>query len=630
MRTVLLAFFAALIAFSSSPSALAAGPQDGAETTSMTPEEAARAALEAEAKAYEESFSPALTGLLEGKVDAFSASVALPSEPVDTFQKRIDRAMGTVNGVIAGVFFYDVMGKSAEVDATSVLDDPSALEGLVARLEAEAGEAGFDFAGSAVTLGLPMPDATGDDRKATLSAKRSGIPLAVLWLVAGALFFTVRMGLVQLRALGHAVQVTRGKYDNPDDQGDVTSFQALSAALSATVGLGNIAGVAIAISVGGPGATFWMIMAGFLGMASKFTECSLGQMYRQERPDGSIMGGAMYYLSRGLADMGLGFLGKILAVFFVILCIGGSLGGGNTFQVNQSLRALAETIPWLEDHGWVYGVVMTVLVGAVILGGIKSIAKVAEKIVPTMCGVYVIACLIVILGNVSAVPGAFGTIIDGAFTPMAGFGGMIGVLVQGFKRAAFSNEAGVGSAAIAHSAAKTPYPVREGIVALLEPLIDTIIVCTMTALVIVITGAYQRVDESGSVTEFASYLENANGAGLTSQAFATTIPWFPYVLSVAVVLFAFSTMISWSYYGERCWVWLFNESSSIFYKIIFLAFVFMGSIITAQNVLDFGDLMILGMAIPNVLGVVLLSGKVKKALDEYMAKLKAGEMQTYD
>lgn len=630
MRTVLLAFFAALIAFSSSPSALAAGPQDGAETTSMTPEEAARAALEAEAKAYEESFSPALSGLLEGKVDAFSASVALPSEPVDTFQKRIDRAMGAVNGVIAGVFFYDVMGKSAEVDATSALDDPSALEGLVARLEAEAGEAGFDFAGSAVTLGLPMPDATGDDRKATLSAKRSGIPLAVLWLVAGALFFTVRMGLVQLRALGHAVQVTRGKYDNPDDQGDVTSFQALSAALSATVGLGNIAGVAIAISVGGPGATFWMIMAGFLGMASKFTECSLGQMYRQERPDGSIMGGAMYYLSRGLADMGLGFLGKILAVFFVILCIGGSLGGGNTFQVNQSLRALSETIPWLEDHGWVYGVVMTVLVGAVILGGIKSIAKVAEKIVPTMCGVYVIACLIVILGNVSAVPGAFGTIIEGAFTPMAGFGGMIGVLVQGFKRAAFSNEAGVGSAAIAHSAAKTPYPVREGIVALLEPLIDTIIVCTMTALVIVITGAYQRVDASGSATEFATYLESANGAGLTSQAFATTIPWFPYVLSVAVVLFAFSTMISWSYYGERCWVWLFNESSSIFYKIIFLAFVFMGSIITAQNVLDFGDLMILGMAIPNVLGVVILSGKVKKALDEYMAKLKAGEMQTYD
>ena len=630
MRTVLLAFFAALIAFSSSPSALAVGPQDGTETPSVTPEEAAKAAEEAAAKAYEESFSAPLAGLLEDKVDSFSTSVKKPTEPAKGFEERIDRAMGAVNGVIAGVFFYDVMGKSAAVDATSVLDDPSALEGLIAELEAKAGEAGFDFAASAVTLEIPMASASGGERKATLSAKRSGIPLAVLWLVAGALFFTVRMGLIQLRALGHAVQVTRGKYDNPDDQGDVTSFQALSAALSATVGLGNIAGVAIAISVGGPGATFWMIMAGFLGMASKFTECSLGQMYRQERPDGSIMGGAMYYLSRGLADMGLGFLGKILAVFFVILCIGGSLGGGNTFQVNQSLRALSETIPWLEDHGWVYGVVMTVLVGAVILGGIKSIAKVAEKIVPTMCGVYVIACLIVILGNVSAVPGAFGTIIEGAFTPMAGFGGMIGVLVQGFKRAAFSNEAGVGSAAIAHSAAKTPYPVREGIVALLEPLIDTIIVCTMTALVIVITGAYQRVDESGSVTEFASYLENANGAGLTSQAFATTIPWFPYVLSVAVVLFAFSTMISWSYYGERCWVWLFNESSSIFYKIIFLAFVFMGSIITAQNVLDFGDLMILGMAIPNVLGVVLLSGKVKKALDEYMAKLKAGEMQTYD
>lgn len=452
------------------------------------------------------------------------------------------------------------------------------------------------------------------------------VPLAVLWLIIGAIYFTLKMGFINLRGFGHAIRVTKGDYDNPDDEGEVSHFQALASALSATVGLGNIAGVAIAVSVGGPGATFWMIMAGFLGMSSKFVECTLGQKYRQVRPDGRVMGGAMYYLSNGLKERGMGGLGKFLAMFFAILCIGGSLGGGNTFQVNQSLNAIQETIPFLADHRWVYGAIMTALVGVVILGGIKRIASTAEKIVPLMCGIYVIACLWVLSTNADELGGAIGKIIDGAFNPSAAYGGFIGVLVQGFKRAAFSNEAGVGSAAIAHSAAKTEYPVREGIVALLEPFIDTIVVCTMTALVIVITGAY----DGAANPEYQKYLTDANGAGLTSQAFKSVIGWFPMVLGVAVALFAFSTMISWSYYGERCWAYIFGDGSSMLYRILFLTFTFLGSIITAQQVLDFGDLMILGMAFPNVLGVLLLSGGVRKDLDEYWTKLKNGEFKTYD
>ncbi len=451
------------------------------------------------------------------------------------------------------------------------------------------------------------------------------LPFTVAWLVLGAIYFTLRMGFVQFRLFWHAIKITKGDYDDPDDEGEVSHFQALTTALSATVGLGNIAGVAIAISIGGPGATVWMIMAGLLGMASKFTECSLGQMYRQTRSDGSVMGGAMYYLSNGLKDMGVGFLGKILAVMFALLCIGGSFGGGNSFQVNQSLNALQETIPFFGENRWVYGAIMTVCVALVILGGLKRIAQTAEKIVPAMCGIYVAASLVVILMNAAEIPAAIETIIKGAMTPAAGLGGFIGVLVTGFKRAAFSNEAGIGSAAIAHSAAKTPYPVREGIVALLEPFIDTVVVCTMTALVIVVTGAYDSANP-----EFAQYIADKNGAGLTSVAFAQAIPWFPHILSVAVVLFAFSTMISWSYYGERCWSWLFGDGSGVIYRIIFLTFTFAGSIITASNVLDFGDLMILGMALPNILGVLFLTGKVKKALTDYEGKLNAGEFKEFN
>ena len=458
------------------------------------------------------------------------------------------------------------------------------------------------------------------------------LPFIVLWLVFGACFFTLRMRFVNVRLFKHAILVVSGRYDNPDAQGEVTHFQALSSALSATVGLGNIAGVAIAVSLGGPGATFWMITAGLLGMASKFTECTLGQKYRKVDEQGRVMGGAMHYLSRGFKEeMNAPITGKILAILFAFLCIGGSFGGGNAFQVKQSLGAVTEIIPALKDMQWLYGLIMAILVGIVILGGIKRIAQIAEKIVPAMCGIYVLAALWIILVNAEEIPTAINVIFTGAFSPDALYGGAIGVLVVGFQRAAFSNEAGIGSAAIAHAAAKTEYPVREGVVALLEPFIDTVIVCTMTALVIVITGAYQN-------PEYGELIASKAGAALTSQAMGEELSFFPYILSIAVILFAYSTMISWSYYGERCWAWLFGENAALFsmgrhasliYRILFLCFVFLGSIMTATNILDFSDLMILGMALPNILGLLFLSKGVKEDLDVYEEKLRNQEFPIY-
>ena len=438
-----------------------------------------------------------------------------------------------------------------------------------------------------------------------------GFPLVVAWLLGGALFFTLRLRFVNVRLFKHAIELVSGKFDSSDQKGEVTHFQALTTALSATVGLGNIAGVAIAIGTGGPGATFWMILVGFLGMCSKFTECVLGQKYRKFRKDGKIMGGAMHYLSDGLKEIKLKQLGGLLAGLFCVLCIGASFGGGNAFQVVQSMDLIKTVIPALEEFPWIYGVLMTVLVGLVIIGGIKSIALVASRIVPAMCGIYLLACLVILLVHFDAIPSALFLIVESAFSFDAGVGGFLGILIIGVKRAVFSNEAGIGSAAIAHSAAKVSHPAEEGIVALLEPFIDTIVVCTMTALVIIITGAY--LDPSNT-----SYIANDQGGALTAAAMKSVIPWFPYVLSVAVFLFAFSTMISWSYYGERCWVWLFGDRSSLTYKIVFLTFTFLGSIITAKNILTFSDLMILGMAFPNILGMLLLSGKVKNELDHYL------------
>jgi AGCS family alanine or glycine:cation symporter len=460
------------------------------------------------------------------------------------------------------------------------------------------------------------------------------IQFAVLLLICGAAYFTFRMGLISIRGFWHAIQVTAGKYDDKNDTGEVSHFQALTTALSATVGLGNIAGVSTAIAIGGPGATFWLVLAGFLGMSSKFVECTLGQKYRQVRPDGTIMGGAMYYLSLGLAELGLAPLGKVFAVVFAILCIGGSFAGGNSYQVNGSLAAVSQTIPFFQDYPFVYGLIMLFLTGIVIIGGITRIAATADKIVPFMCGLYLLAGVAILLKNHQLVPAAVATIVQQAFTPDAYRGGFIGVLIWGFRRAAFSNEAGVGSAAIAHSAAKTEYPIREGIVALLEPFVDTIIVCTMTALVIVVTGAYDYQNPNVNPEFLKQYTIDSKtgvataveGAALTSVAMDSQFPGLRYLLAVATFLFAYSTMISWSYYGERCWSYVVGDGWSMVYRGVFLVFTFLGSVVSAKNMMEFGDLMIFGMMIPNMIGVLLLSNKVKRDLDSYWGKLKSGHM----
>lgn len=472
--------------------------------------------------------------------------------------------------------------------------------------------------------------------------------IKVFWvlfpLIFGATYFTIYYKFINLRGIKTSINIIRGKYDDLDHheslkaagdstpggdsietiaveghEGEVSHFQALTAALSATVGLGNIAGVAIAVSIGGAGATFWMIIAGFLGMASKFVECTLGVKYRDIDQNGVVYGGPMYYLTKGLKSKGLQKLGKILAVLFAIFVIGGSFGGGNMFQVNQAFQ-LVENITggeasFLYGKGWLFGIIMSVLVGIVIIGGIKKIAKVTDKIVPFMVIIYVTASLFVIFSNLDMIGHAFGQIFTGAFSPEGVAGGVIGVLVQGFRRAAFSNEAGIGSASIAHSAVKTKYPASEGLVALLEPFIDTVVVCTMTALVLIITGNVNPANAS---------LNDAEAILLTSGAFESAISWFPYVLTVAVVLFAFSTMISWSYYGFQGWAYLFGRSKKMeyTYKIIFCFFVIVGSAASLGSVIGFSDAMIFAMMVPNMIGIIILAPKVKQELTKYLKAIK--------
>lgn len=476
-----------------------------------------------------------------------------------------------------------------------------------------------------------------------------GENIKVYWvlfpLILGALYFTFYFKFINFTGFFTSVNIVRGKYDDMDHhdtlvgagsskpggdeiktiaieghEGEVSHFQALTAALSATVGLGNIAGVAIAVSIGGAGATFWMIVAGLLGMASKFVECTLGVKYRDIAEDGTVYGGPMYYLTKGLKTRGLDKLGKVLAALFAIFVIGGSFGGGNMFQVNQAFQ-LVENITGgeasiLHGKGWLFGLVMAVLVGIVIIGGIKKIAKVTDKIVPFMVVIYVAASLFVIIANYNMIGDAFAQIFNGAFSPEGVAGGAMGVLVQGFRRAAFSNEAGVGSASIAHSAVKTKYAASEGMVALLEPFIDTVVVCTMTALVLVITG---------NVTAANSGLNDAQAILLTSGAFQSVISWFPYVLTVAVVLFAFSTMISWSYYGFQGWAYLFGRTKKMeyAYKLIFCVFVIIGAAASLGSVIGFSDAMIFAMMVPNMIGLVLLAPKVKDELGKYLNAIKS-------
>ena len=443
--------------------------------------------------------------------------------------------------------------------------------------------------------------------------------IVVIFLILAAAFFTLTFKFVNIRKFKLAIDVVRGKYTDPKESGEVSHFQALTAALSGTVGLGNIAGVAVAISIGGPGATFWMIIAGLLGMSTKFVECTLGVKYREIDKNGVVLGGPMYYLTKGFQEKGWKTVGKVLAVFFALMCIGGSFGGGNMFQINQAVQQIQGMTggeeSFIVGYKWLIGLIVAIFVGVVIIGGIKRIGTWTEKIVPFMVGVYVVAAIFIILSHFAHIPAAFGDIISGAFNPTAIGGGIVGVLIQGFKRAAFSNEAGVGSASIAHSAVKTDNPASEGIVALLEPFIDTVVVCTMTALVIIITGnAYQY--------------GGAEGVELTSTAFTSVIPWFDIVLTIAVVLFAFSTMLSWSYYGLQSWKFVFGTStiSAYTYKFIFLAYIVIGSTLTLGSVIDFSDAMIFAMAVPNLLGLFILAPVVKKELNTYLGKIKNGEI----
>lgn len=470
------------------------------------------------------------------------------------------------------------------------------------------------------------------------------IPWVLFVLIGGALYFTIYFKLINITGFLTAIRVVRGKYEDiekhdadtlygdvtPNEQadiietirddgadGEVSHFQALTAALSATVGLGNIAGVAVAVSIGGPGATFWMIIAGLLGMASKFAECTLGVKYRDVGPDGTVYGGPMYYLKKGLAQKGMGGIGKILAVLFAIFVIGGSFGGGNMFQSNQAAAQFVKLFA-LEGTSaamW-FGAVIAIIVGIVIIGGIKRIAMVTEKVVPFMAAIYVLAALTILVINYKYIGSAFGLIFEGALTGLGIAGGAVGVLIQGFRRGAFSNEAGVGSAAIAHSAVRTKYPASEGIVSLLEPFIDTVVICTMTSLVIIITNFDNNILQYG--------VEVKEGVELTATAFDSVIPHFSIVLTIAVILFAFSSMISWSYYGMQGWVFLFGRGkvTELIYKMLFCIFIWIGAVISLGSVIDFSDAMIFAMVVPNIIGVVILTPVIRKELKRYMNAIK--------
>jgi AGCS family alanine or glycine:cation symporter len=462
----------------------------------------------------------------------------------------------------------------------------------------------------------------------------TGIPTIIFLLVGGATFFTFHFGFINIRRFGLAIKTVMGRHDDLEDdrshKGEVSHFQALATAVSGTVGNGNIAGVAMAIAIGGPGATFWMILCGLLGMSTKFVECTLGVKYRDVDSDGTVYGGPMYYLSKGLKERGFAKLGKTLAVIFAILCIGASFGGGNAAQSNQAAMQLVDSFGMTGGNArTIIGVIMMVVVGIIIIGGIKRIASVTEKVVPFMAGMYVIACLYIIILNFSLVDDAFGMIIGQAFSPSATVGGFIGVLIQGFRRAAFSNEAGAGSASIAHSAVITSYPASEGIVALLEPFIDTVVICTLTALVIIIFNGDNTFFEYGATVGDGTAVmiqgQELSGAGITSAAFSEYISFSGPFLTIAVVLFAVSTMISWSYYGLQSWVYVFGKGkvSDLTYKLLFLVFIVIGAAGDMSSVWAFSDAMILALVFPNMIGLFILFPKVRKELEKYLNAISA-------
>ena len=585
-----------------------------------------------------------------------TAKEAPPAEKVEGIDQKIDKAFKPIATFWEGLVLTPITwGKTDRFIEFDKDGDDTISRGEFedfAKRKAYAGDGDYDKAIKSGTLTewFAKVDA---DKNGSLSISEAGeknkLPIVVIILVVGASIFTVVFGFINFRYLPFAIRVVSGKYDSVEKKGEktpkkvavhevdgdivdtirdegageVSHFQALATAVSGTVGLGNIAGVAVAIAVGGPGATFWMIVCGLLGMSTKFVECTLGVKYRDIDPDGTVHGGPMYYLQKGLAELGLGPVSKIFGVLFAVLCIGASFGGGNAFQANQAAQQV-KTMMQLPDTGaagTIIGLVMAVLVAIVIIGGIKRIAKVTEKIVPFMAIIYVAAALIIILMHIADIPQAFLQIFQGAFTPAAGFGGMIGVLIVGFQRAAFSNEAGAGSAAIAHSAVKTKYPASEGIVALLEPFIDTVVICTMTALVIVLfnaDGLFQYGDVVGNKVLIGE--ARVGGVDLTSQAFDSVLPGFRYILTFAIFLFAFSTMISWSYYGLQSWIYLFGKGkgSDLTYKILFCLVIVIGSAISLGSVIDFSDAMILAMVFPNMIGLLLLFPKVRTELKRYL------------
>ena len=479
--------------------------------------------------------------------------------------------------------------------------------------------AGFDDSINALTA--PIASAIGAIVFFKIPVFGAQMPLVVLWLVIGAVFFTFRMGFVNIWGFKHAIQLVRGDYANPNDAGEVSHFQALATAVSGTVGIGNIGGVAVAVTVGGPGATFWLIMAGFLGMSTKFVECTLGVKYRNENPDGSVSGGPMYYLRKGFSDRGMEGFGKFMGTFYAIGIFIGALGIGNMFQSNQAYVQLNNVTNGLFDGlGWLVGIAMAGVVFLVIVGGIKSIAKVTEKIVPFMAIFYCFFAIIVILMNGAYIPDAIGNIFSGALTGEGVAGGAIGALIIGFQRAVFSNEAGIGSASIAHSAVRTNEPVTEGMVSLLEPFIDTIVICTITALVIGTAAAANP-----------NFAGDATGIAMTSAAFEGQISWFPIPLAFAGMLFAFSTMISWSYYGLKGWTYMFGEGATgqTIYKLMFCVFVALGCMVQLGPILDISDALVFLICVPNILGLYFLAPVVKRELDSYMSRLNSGEIKKY-
>ncbi len=445
------------------------------------------------------------------------------------------------------------------------------------------------------------------------------IPFIIIWLIAGAVFFSVYLRFINLRGFKHAIDLVLGKFDKDSHSGEISHFQALATATASTVGLGNIAGVAVAITMGGPGATFWLIVAGFLGMTTKLVECTLGVKYRKIDADGTVSGGPMYYLRDGLAGKGWHKTGKLLSVLFALFATIGAFGIGNMFQSNQMIAQTVITFPALQGQELWLGLLVAVLTGVVIIGGIKGIAKVNDKLFPVMALIYIVSALIVIGVNYQHIDDAVGAIFSGAFTPSGIQGGIIGVMIIGFRRAAFSNEAGIGSAAIAHSSVKTEEPVTEGYVALLEPFIDTVVICTLTALVIITSGLYTNPDQ-------------LSGTQLTSAAFATVSGWFPYLLLPTILLFAYTTMISWSYYGSKSFDFLVGDFverkfkkriiATRLYQVIYLLFTVLGSVLHLNAVVDFSDMLILAMAVPNIIGLYILVPEVKNAIREYGIKLK--------